>query len=240
MEPEQDIIIVDSRSVAPELFDYFKQFGLNIIHLDGLEALSSQKKLPLALVIDAESLTSLREDLQSIYQKYSCPIIVITSQPSFFDAIGALESGADDVMKKPVLARELHARINAISRRVAIEAKEVQPEKNVLVFDQWRLFPASREVFNQQGERLALTSTEYDFLYELVKQPQEILSRESLSKLHHHSSSSALDRRIDVQISRLRQKIDQGHKKNSLIKTIRNQGYMFTGRVLVIHESELS
>ena len=99
-------------------------------------------------------------------------------------------------------------------------------------------YPASRQVFDEQNQELQLSVGEYDLLYTFVQQPQRVLDREFLLQVTKNSDLNPFDRRIDVQISRLRQKIEVDTKQPDLIKTIRNGGYMFTAPVTVVKENE--
>lgn len=112
-----------------------------------------------------------------------------------------------------------------------------EQEKEILVFVNWRLYPASRRVFNNENDQeLVLSAGEYDLLLTFVQQPQRVLDREHLLQITKNSDLNPFDRRIDVQISRLRQKIEIDAKKPVLIKTIRNGGYMFTAPVTITKE----
>ena len=146
--------------------------------------------------------------------------------------------GADDFVIKPLYPRELHARIGAISRRVTRAQQKNSVGKEVLMFTNWRLYPASRQIFGENNQELQLSAGEYDLLFAFVHQPQRVLDREFLLQVTKNSDLNPFDRRIDVQISRLRQKIELDKKKPALIKTIRNGGYIFTPRVVSLRESD--
>ena len=130
----------------------------------------------------------------------------------------------------------MHARLSALRRVNALQ--DTEQEKEILLFANWRLYPASRQIFSKSNQELQLSAGEYDLLLAFVRQPQSVLGREFLLQITKNSDLNPFDRRIDVQISRLRQKIETDAKKPALIKTIRNGGYLFTARVLSIKEGE--
>ena len=124
----------------------------------------------------------------------------------------------------------------AITRRIIRVQQNTAQGKDVLVFANWRLNPASRQVFDKNNQELQLSAGEYDLLFIFVQQPQRILDRDLLLQITKNTGHGPFDRRIDVQISRLRQKIEINAKKPTLIKTIRNGGYMFTSCVVTLKE----
>ncbi len=173
--------------------------------------------------------------IEVLFQKHSIPIIIISSAYNEEICVRLLEAGADDFIAKPIHPRELHARICAINRRMQRTIQPINIEKEVLSFATWRIYPSSRQLFDGDKE-LFLSTKEFDLLLAFVRHPQHILDRDFLSRLTKSSERSALDRRIDGQISRLRQKIEVDAKRPVLIKTIRNNGYLFTPVVLFNRE----
>ncbi|KTD21481.1 response regulator transcription factor [Legionella israelensis] len=239
MEENDYLLFFDKDPVDPELEDYFKNFNINIVQKSNLTAVQPMATLPTAILISWSLLKEQPDMLQTIYQSFQTPLIVIQEHRDEQSCVNLLEKGADDVLVKPLLPRELHARINAIHRRVTGMQSQMAEDKEVLKFANWRLYPSSRQVFDENHEELTLSAGEYDLLYAFIQQPHQVLTREFLSQITKHSDLGPLDRRIDVQISRLRHKIEPQAKKPGLIKTIRNEGYLFTANVLVLKESEL-
>lgn len=176
------------------------------------------------------------QKITELYDTYPLPLFILNEKEDDDACIFLLESGADDFLVKPVSPRELHARIGAINRRIMRTQQQARKSKEVFYFDTWRLVPSSRQVFNSDDTELFLSAGEYDLLFAFVQQPQQILDREFLLHMTKNSDLNPFDRRIDVQISRLRQKIEGAGKKPSLIKTIRNGGYLFTAPVEVVLE----
>lgn len=225
------LLIIDPVPAEKELCSYFSQFNIDVVQESTLHQLHSYNEVPYAVLIDVAVLKEQPELIKQLYKKYSMPLLVTSRQRHDDFCIDMLESGADDILIKPIYPRELHARINAISRRVLREASQSEQVREVLSFTQWRIYPSSRQVFDHNDKELLLSIGEYELLLIFVQNPQKILDREFLSQLTKNNHLNPLDRRIDVQISRLRQKIERDAQKPTLIKTIRNSGYVFTAPV---------
>lgn len=160
------------------------------------------------------------------------PVIMLTAMGEDTDRIIGLEMGADDYLPKPFNPRELLARIRAILRRMDSTPQTVTDTlRHDLSFEGWRLNPVKRELHDSEGSLISLTSGEFDLLLVFATHPQRILNRDQLMDLTRGRESMPFDRSIDVQLSRLRHKIEADPKSPSLIKTVRNSGYMFTPEV---------
>lgn len=166
------------------------------------------------------------------------PIIMLTAVTEETDRIIGLELGADDYLTKPFNPRELLARIKAVMRRFEGQAKVESNanttgtiQKEIYQFAGWKLNKTTRHLFSPDNVEITLSSGEYDLLLALVERPQHVLSRDQLLDLTRNRSAGPFDRSIDVQISRLRQKIETDPKKPTLIKTVRGGGYVFTAVV---------
>ena len=231
------LLIIDPSPIDAQLSDYFSKFNIDIMHQSTLNPIQTAQFLPCAILIDWALLKHQPKIISNIYSQYPVPILIINDTQETEPCITMLEAGADDFIVKPLYPRELHARINAISRRVIRTQPKLSPEKEVLAFANWRLYPASRQLFNKYNQELLLSVGEYDLLLIFIQRPQKILDREFLLQITKNSDLNPFDRRIDVQISRLRQKIEIEAKKPALIKTIRNGGYMFTEPVYFLKET---
>ncbi|MBA2657818.1 MAG: response regulator transcription factor [Tatlockia sp.] len=232
------LLIVDNSPCEKQLIDYFAKFNYEIVQFLDLSELDMKTEQPIALLINWTLFKADSSIINNIYHHNSIPIIVISDTDDEDICVQMLEAGADDFLVKPLYPRELHARISAISRRVQ-RITDTEQEKEIILFADWRLFPAARQIFNSNThQELQLSAGEYDLLLAFIRQPQRVLGREFLLQITKNSDLNPFDRRIDVQISRLRQKIETDAKKPALIKTIRNGGYLFTPRVLLIKESE--
>ncbi len=169
------------------------------------------------------------------------PVIMLTAVTDDTDKIIGLELGADDYLTKPFNPRELLARIKAILRRhpnqaVATETINAQgPAGTCYLFEGWRLDKEARNLTASDDVEISLSTGEYDLLIAMVQNSGRVLNRDQLLDMTKNRSAGPFDRSIDIQISRLRQKIEANPKKPKLIKTVRGGGYMFTAKVKVLH-----
>jgi len=157
----------------------------------------------------------------------SIPLLMLTAKGDDVDRIVGLEMGADDYLPKPFNPRELIARIRAVLRR-ASGPPPSGPASRRLVFADWLVDLDAREVRRNGGEILELTSAEFDLLAAFVTHPQRVLNRDQLLDWTQGRMANPLDRSIDVQVSRLRKKIEPDGRNPTLIKTVRNGGYTLT------------
>ena len=168
--------------------------------------------------------------------KSSVPIIMVTGRGNDTDRIVGLELGADDYLPKPFNPRELLARVRAVMRR-STQSDQPQTElPQILLFEGWRLDMARRQLFGPDGKPRSLTSGEFNILSIFCQHPRKVLSRDDLLDLLHGRAAAVFDRSIDVQISRLRRKIETNLKDPSFIKTVRYGGYFFTPQVTAAPE----
>lgn len=164
-----------------------------------------------------------------IRAKSKVPIIMLTAMGDETDRIVGLEIGADDYLPKPFNPRELLARIRAVLRRVAdMPANGRTLESGVRRFLGWTLDLTARRLESPDRALVDLTTGEFDLLVAFVQHPNRVLSRDQLLDLTHGRSAIPFDRSIDIQVSRLRRKIEINPKGPTIIKTVRGGGYMFT------------
>ena len=159
------------------------------------------------------------------------PIIMLSAMGEDTDRIIGLELGADDYLAKPCNPRELLARVRAVLRRGELRGSGQAAPQAGCEFAGWRLDLVRRELKSPVGVIVNLSSGEFSMLRAFVERPQRILTRDQLLEIARGPDSEAFDRAIDVQISRLRRKLDDGQSDQDLIRTIRNEGYMFTAKV---------
>lgn len=160
----------------------------------------------------------------------SIPIIMLTARGSDTDRIVGLEIGADDYLAKPFNPHELLARVNAVLRRAGQQLQTARGT-TTYVFEGWTLDTLRRELTNPDGIIVDLSTGEYDMLLTFLEAPQRVLTRDQLMDAAKHRMATGFDRAIDVQVSRLRRKIDDGEDGQTRIKTIRGAGYMFVPSV---------
>lgn len=159
-------------------------------------------------------------------------VIIVSELGSEIDRIVGLEAGADDYLAKPASPRELLARIRAVRRRTkrAVQIEQVTP--TCYLFSDW-IFDVDRRLLrDQNGVVTNLSDGEFTLLRAFVERPQRVLTREQLLEYARGSNSDAYDRAIDTQISRLRRKLSE-HSSDDLIRTVRNEGYMFVPKVVL-------
>ena len=160
------------------------------------------------------------EILRRLRQQSQVPVMMLTARGEDVDRIVGLDLGADDYLPKPFNPRELVARIRAILRRYEPRAgtPSGRLEVNGVALD-----PATR-VVTAGGERVDLTTFEFDILEMLMRSAGRVLSRDQLMENFYSRKATPFDRSIDMHISHLRRKLGRGE---SLIKTIRGVGYQF-------------
>ena len=160
-------------------------------------------------------------------------IIIVTGRGESIDRIVGLELGADDYVTKPFDLRELLARVRTVLRRTAAPTAGASETAaaDIVRFAGFRLNRTSRELHDASGKPLSLTTGEFELLCTLVAHPNRVLSRDELMNNIHGRDAGPYDRSIDVQIGRLRRKIEADPANPALIKSVRGAGYMFAGPV---------
>jgi two-component system OmpR family response regulator len=170
---------------------------------------------------------------RQLRQRSAMPVIMLTARTEETDRIIGLELGADDYVTKPFNPRELLARIRAVLRRTGgaiASAGSVAPMRTYL-FEGWSLSVDRRELTNSAGVMIDLSAGEFDLLLAFLEAPNRVLTREHLLETAHNQPDAVFDRAIDVQVSRLRKKIEPGESSSPMIRTVRGSGYMFVPRV---------
>ncbi len=167
---------------------------------------------------------------QQLVKSRQTPILMLSAQGESTDRIIGLEVGADDYLAKPFNPRELLARIKSLLRR------QNKAQSNAYwQFNGWRVDRTKRALINPEGVIVALTQGEYALLTAFLEHPHHVLTRNQLLELTRGREAGPFDRTIDVQIGRVRKKIETDPKNPTLIKTVRGGGYQFCCEVT--HES---
>lgn len=236
MEPEAHILVVDDDGETRQLIAKFlRQNGYRVTAVrDGREMMEAVRTAPVNLVIldvmlpGASGLDLCRE----LRKTSSIPIVMVSAKGEETDRVVGLEVGADDYLPKPFTPRELLARVRAVLRR-ALASPNLggQPPGRLVRFAGWTLDLLRRELTSPEGIAVDLSTGEYDLLLAFIEHPQRVLTRDQLLDLAKNRVSSGIDRTIDIQVSRLRRKIDSDPAAPPLIKTIRGAGYIFTPTV---------
>jgi two-component system OmpR family response regulator len=168
-----------------------------------------------------------------VRKQSNLPIIMLTASSDETDRIVGLELGADDYIAKPYSPRELLARIKAILRRASAEPAAAP---RYYRFNGFTLDLLERTVLDSAGQPLALTGLDFQLLKYFVEHPGEVLDRSVLCEQTRGRDAGPLDRSLDVQISRMRLRLNDDGKQPILIKTVRGAGYVFSADVSVSHE----
>jgi len=204
-------------SVAETGADMDKVLSVEVVDLVILDL-----KLP-----DEDGLAIARRLRESL----DLPIIILTGRKDEADRVMGLELGADDYVTKPFSQRELLARIKAVLRRTEGKREARRGESvRAYKFSGWELNTGTRRLKSPGDESVDLTNSEYALLVAFLRSPQRVLTRDQLleaSRLH----DDIYDRSIDVQILRLRRKIEESPNQPSLIKTERGAGYFLNSTV---------
>ena len=183
----------------------------------------------LDIMMPGEDGLSLCRDLRT---RTSVPIVFLTAVSEETDRIVGLEMGADDYLTKPFGPRELLARVRAVLRRahplVPVHRADAAER---LGFAGWTLWPGRRQLFDPSGALVSLTAGEFDLLLALARNAGQLLTRDQLLDLTKGRSAGPYDRSVDVQLSRLRRKIEENPADPVLVKTVRGGGYLFTPTV---------
>ncbi len=232
VDSEAHILVVDDDGQVRQLIGRFlRENGYRVsCARDGREMRESLASAEIDLVILDLMLpgTSGLDLCRELRATSALPIIMLTAKGEDTDRIVGLELGADDYMPKPFNPRELLARVRAVLRRAAARPEAHRTTGGRLItFAGWTLDTLRREVTSADGVVTDLSGGEYDLLLAFVEHPNRVLSRDQLLELARNRTSGPLDRSIDVQISRLRRKLEVDENAPTLIKTIRGAGYMF-------------
>jgi DNA-binding response OmpR family regulator len=165
------------------------------------------------------------------------PVIIVTGhRRDEADRVIGLELGADDYVTKPFSLRELLARIRAVLRRSETADRRLRgKERRVRYrFAGWELDMRTRSLTSPAGNALTLTKGEINLLTAFLRSPQQVLSREQLLSSSRVHDGEVFDRSIDVQILRLRRKLEANPSEPTLITTQRGAGYLFTASVEMV------
>jgi DNA-binding response OmpR family regulator len=177
---------------------------------------------------------------RQLREHFRCGLVIVTGRGDAVDKIVGLEIGADDYVTKPFDLRELAARIKAVLRRIqatptapaAPEGRlEAVPAREHFSFAGWEFDTGARRLLDPAGAEVALTTGEFDLLAVLVRHAGRVLSRDFLLEQTRGRDAGPFDRTIDVQIGRLRKKMEADSERPELIKSVRGAGYVLVPAV---------
>ncbi len=237
MEQSAHIVFVeDDADIRTLVADFLRQNGYRVAvardarELDRILDVSRADLLILDIMLPKEDGLSLCRRLRAAS---NVPIIMLTARGSEIDRVVGLEMGADDYLTKPFSTHELLARIRAILRRSQSMARSPRDQRRSrLSFAGWNLDLGSRRLQSSDGAATPLTGGEFELLVAFCEHPNRILTRDQLVDLTRGRATTLFDRSIDIQVSRLRRKIEENPKDPLLIQTVRAGGYIFTPEVI--------
>jgi len=236
MEHVDHILIVDDdRDIRDLIADYLKKNGLRVtVAANGKQMRALLDTTPVDLVVldvmmpGDDGLTLCRE-MRSGKHK-AIPVLMLTARSEETDRIIGLEMGADDYLIKPFVARELLARIKAILRRTRMLPPNlvITEAGRILAFGNWKLDTSARHLVDPAGVVVALSGAEYRLLRVFLDHPQRVLNRDQLLNLTQGRDAELFERSIDLLVSRVRQRLNDGARDQTYIKTVRSEGYVFS------------
>jgi DNA-binding response OmpR family regulator len=226
------VLAVDDEPQMRELIsDYLGQNGFRVTAVSDGEAM---RRVLADEVVDLVVLDlRLRAEdgmvlARRLREDSAIPFIMLTGRKDEADRVMGLELGADDYLTKPFSPRELLARIRTVLRRRRAEVRQGRPEGvRAYRFDGWELNLGTRRLTSAAGKRVALTNGEFRLLVALLGAPHRILTRDQLLDLSRLHNDEVYNRSIDVQIMRLRRKIEKDVRQPRYIVTERRAGYLF-------------
>jgi len=233
--PETHIAVLDDElDITRLLATYLQAHGYRVSQWhSGAALLQTMADDPPALVLLDLGLPG--EDgfgiARQLRERWGCGVVIVTGRGDAVDKVVGLEVGADDYVTKPFDLRELLARIKAVLRRLqpaepAATVPAPSGPRQRLRFAGWLLDIGARQLCDESGRPVALTRGEFDLLVTLAQHPGRVLSRDFLLEATRGREAAPFDRTIDVQVGRLRRKLEPGAAEPQIIKSVRGAGYI--------------
>jgi two-component system, OmpR family, response regulator len=244
-------VVDDEKDITTLLAGYLSRHGYRVTALQSGRALMDLMRAdPPALVLLDLGLPG--EDgfviARQLREHWRCGLVIVTGRGDAVDKVVGLEVGADDYVTKPFDMRELLARIKAVLRRLtqppALPTAPVLPQAvgsashevalnqaERLCFGGWQLNTAARSLTDASGADVPLTGGEFALLCVFVRHPGRVLSRDFLLEHTHGREAGPFDRTVDVQVGRLRKKLEVTVDDPQIIKSVRSAGYIFVPAV---------
>jgi len=230
-------ILDDEVDITQLLANYLQSQGYRVTQLHNGRSLMELMRAdaPLLVLLDLglpgeDGFTIARQ----LREHWHCGLVIVTGRGDSVDKVVGLEVGADDYVTKPFDLRELLARIKAVLRRLApaeASAATAAPAApaahgSLLRFAGWTLDTAARSLTGPQGQDVGLTTGEFDLLCAFAQHPGRVLSRDFLLEQTRGREAGPFDRTIDVQVGRLRKKLEVDAENPQIIKSVRGAGYI--------------
>jgi two-component system, OmpR family, response regulator len=237
------LVVDDDREIREMVAQYLRKNGLRAsVVADGREMRALLDTSPVDLIVldimmPGDDGLVLCRNLRAGKHR-AIPVLMLTARDDETDRIVGLEMGADDYVIKPFSPRELLARIRAVIRRTRMLPPNLQVTETsrMLSFGHWRLDTTARHLLDAEGTVVALSGAEFRLLCVFLDHPQRVLSRDQLLNLTQGRDAELFDRSIDLLVSRLRQRLQDGAREQVYIKTVRSEGYVFSMPVIVLEE----
>jgi DNA-binding response OmpR family regulator len=239
--PAHVLVVDDEPAIGDLIVSYLTRHGMRVsVAADGsqMQRIMADDKVDLVLLdlgLPGEDGLSLTRRIRA---HSNVGVIIVTGSGESVDRIVSLELGADDFVSKPFDLRELLARIRSVLRRTGAAAAPPgaqatpAPPTGGVTFAGWHLDTQSRRLFAADGSEVMLTTGEYDLLKVFTDNANKVLSRDRLLQETRNRDAAPFDRAIDMQIARLRRKIEPDADNPVLIKSVRGAGYIFTAPVV--------
>lgn len=231
------LIVDDDRDIRDLLSEYLQKQGFRTsLAADGrsMRAILSRQSpnlIVLDLMLPGEDGLHLCREVRA---HSDIPIIMLTARGEEVDRIVGLEMGADDYLSKPFSPRELVARIKSILRRTRALPANLKPDQaKKLRFARWTLDVTTRNLISPEGVTIALSGTDFKLLRIFLDHPHRVLTRDQLLDMTQSRDAGPFDRSIDLQVSRLRRRLNDNPKEPSIIKTARGEGYVLAAEVVL-------
>jgi two-component system OmpR family response regulator len=232
--PQHIAVLDDEADITQLLAHYLQGHGFRVSQLHSGRALMDlMAGDPPALVLldlglpGEDGFTIARQ----LREHWHCGLVIVTGRGDSVDKVVGLEVGADDYVTKPFDLRELLARVKAVLRRIAPDESASGPTvaaspRSKLRFADWQLDTAARRLTNPQGQEVSLTTGEFDLLCAFAQHAGRVLSRDFLLEQTRGREAGPFDRTIDVQVGRLRKKLEVDAEDPQIIKSVRGAGYI--------------
>ena len=234
------LVIDDDPQIRTLLSEYLGENGLQVsVASSGKEMMKILNDEAIDLVV--LDLRLAGEDgmaiARSLRDQSAIPIVMLTGVRDEADRVMGLELGADDYLTKPFSPRELLARIRTVLRRVnaAGAAPSLEREIRAYRFAEFELNLRTRRLKHANGNQIALTNGEFNLLAAMLAAPERILTRDQLLEASRVYDNEVYDRAIDIQILRLRRKIERDPSQPEFIVTERGAGYLFSAPVQIVY-----
>jgi two-component system OmpR family response regulator len=232
------LVVDDQKEICEVVQQYLSSEGYRVSVANdggGMRRVMGQAEVDLVildLMLPGEDGLTLARQLR---EESTVGIIILTGRGETVDRIIGLEMGADDYLPKPFHLRELLARVKSVLRRASSRAQKEKPSgaRARARFAGWHLDLSTRELVSPDGGEVRLTTGEFDLLAAFVNNANQVLSRDRLLDLARNREAGPFDRTIDVQVGRLRRKLEPDPQNPTMIKTVRGTGYIFTPTVEV-------